>query len=180
MIAAERLRHRLPIRVVDSRLVSAALGLTVLAAADAAEQDPDDLDRVASLTLAAARRTNLFAALDTIEFLRRGGRVGRVEAVLGDALDVKPLVTLAHGVVAGAGRSLGRTAARRAVVAKAGELGGRIEAAAVVHGGAPDVDMVVEQIDAAIPEVTPLVCELGPVVGTHTGPGAIGLAYRLA
>lgn len=180
VIAAERLASRFPVRVVDSGLVSAALGLTVLAAADAAAEMPDDLDRVASRTLAATRRTNLFAALDTIEYLRRGGRVGRVEAVLGGALDVKPLITLAHGVVAGAGRTLGRAGARRAIVSKARELSDRIEAVAVVHAAAPDVDAVVAEIQEALPGLTPLVTELGPVVGTHTGPGAVGIAYRLA
>jgi DegV family protein with EDD domain len=180
VIAAERLAGSLPVRVVDSRLVSAALGLTVLAAADAADEMPADLDRVAARTMHAAKRTNLFAALDTIDYLRRGGRVGRVEAVVGGALDVKPLITLANGVVAGAGRTLGRTGAHRAIVAKARELADRIEAVAVVHAAAPDVQAVVAEIERAIPSLQPIVTELGPVVGTHTGPGAIGIAYRLS
>lgn len=179
VLAAQERAATVPIRVVDTRLVSAALGLVVMAAVELAGRPDASPASVADGARTASTRTNLFAVLDTIEFLRRGGRVGRVESVLAGLLDVKPIITLSDGTVAAAGRVLGRVGAKRAILAKVSELSSRLVDLSVVHSGAEIAGDVVAEIRAALPGFEPILVHLGPVVGTHTGPGALGIAYRL-
>ena len=177
VIAAEQIADRVPVRVVDSRAVTMALGLQVLAAADAAEAGAG-LDEVAETALGAAASANLYAALDTLEYLRRGGRIGGAQALLGSLLDVKPLITFTDGVVAAAGRVRTRRKAIAALTSRVAELAPRLRRLAVLHGDAPDV----EAFAAAVGEAgsrEPIVAQLGPVVGTHSGPGVLGVAYLL-
>lgn len=171
VIAAEQ--AEVPVKVVDSGVVSMALGLTTLAAARAADAGAD-LDQVAAVASRSAARANVFAALDTLEFLERGGRIGRVSALLGGILDIKPLITLDGGAVAAGGRARTRAKALSAV---ARHLGGRaVEDVALIHSSAGDLPLLRDALGLPGPD-TPLVAELGPVVGTHTGPGVLGVAY---
>ncbi len=177
VIAAEQWDGPVPVKVVDSRAVTMALGLVVVWAAEAAEAGAS-LEEVARGALDRASRVNLFAALDTLEYLHRGGRIGGAEALLGSLLDVKPLITFADGAVAAAGRVRTRRKAIAAICARVAELAPRLRSVAVLHGSADDV----ASFTAAVAEaggVQPWVAELGPVVGTHTGPGALGVAYLL-
>lgn len=176
VIAAEQME--LPIRVVDSQNVSMALGLQVIAAARVAAEG-GDLATVAAAAAAAVRTTNLFAALDTLDYLKRGGRVGGAQAFVGTLIDVKPLITIEHGAVAATGRVRTRSKARQAIIARAAELEPRIEDLCVLHGGAADVETFADQIRRAVPGREPILAQLGPVVGTHSGPGTLGIAYRL-
>lgn len=178
VIAAEKFAGDIPVKVVDSRSVSMGLGLQVIAAAKAALAG-DGIDEVAAAALAASASANLVAALDTIEFLRRGGRIGGAQALLANILDVKPLITFVDGVVAPAGRVRTRSKARAALVARVKEVSDRLEAIAVLHGAADGVDDLVTSI-RAVSGKEPIVAELGPVVGTHAGPGTVGIAYLLA
>ncbi|MGH8874267.1 MAG: DegV family protein [Acidimicrobiia bacterium] len=178
VIAAERLADRFPVRVVDSRGVSMAMGLQVLEAAEQAAQGVD-LDQVASTAQVAAARTNLYAALHTLEYLKRGGRIGGAQALLGGILKVKPLITFRDGVVAAAGRVRTRAKAIGALVDRARELQPRLRWLAVVHGQATDLDLLLDPVSELVPAERLVVAELGPVVGTHTGPGALGIAYLL-
>jgi DegV family protein with EDD domain len=172
VIAAEQ--ASIPVKVADSQVVSMALGLRVMAAV-AAVAAGADLDTLAEAE--TGRRSNVYAALDTLEFLRRGGRVGGAAALIGGLLDLKPIIEFSDGAVAAAGRVRTRAKALKAVVDRAASLAPRIESLAVIHGNAPDVGRLVESLAEALPGVTPTVAQLGPVVGTHSGPGAIGIAY---
>ncbi len=178
VIAAEQWAVSVPVKVVDSRAVTMALGLQVLEAAEAAAAGAD-IDEVANAALAATSRTNIFAALDTLEYLHRGGRIGGAQALLGSLLDVKPLITFADGAVAAAGRVRTRRKAIGAICARVSELAPRLRTLAVLHGSATDVDSFVAAVRTAAGGLEPLVAQLGPVVGTHTGPGALGVAYLL-
>ncbi len=169
LLAAEQVP--VPAKVIDSRVVSMALGLATLAAADIADAG-GSLDEVAAAGHAASRKANVFAALDTLTYLERGGRIGRVSALLGGLLDIKPIITLNDGVVAAGGRARTRN---KAVAAVASHLASKdLARLALVHSGGVGVG------DLAASLITPaatIVAELGPVVGTHTGPGVIGAAY---
>lgn len=175
VIAAENVSSRIPVRVVDSRTVSMALGLTVMAAAEAAAAGAD-LSAVAAAATDASDRVNIVVALDTLEFLKRGGRVGGAQALIGGLLDVKPLITVEDGVVAAAGRVRTRSKARAAIVelAAANSDASRM---AVIHGSADDIEEVSTTIRDIVGDQV-FVAELGPVVGTHAGPGTIGVAYQ--
>ena len=166
-----------PVKVMDSRTTTVQLALQVLAGVDASEAG-GTLDDVVRTVEQARDHTKIVAALDTLEFLKRGGRIGGAAAFVGGLLDLKPLITFEDGVVAAAGRVRTRSKALTALIDRVADVAETIESLAVVHGSAPDVETVVERLQRTLPNVTPLVAELGAVVGTHAGPGTIGVAYR--
>lgn len=175
-LAAEQFVSGIPVRVVDSRLVSGALGLTVIEAAHAAAAGKT-IDEVEALALDAAARTNLFAGLDTLEYLKRGGRIGAAQAFFGTLLDVKPIITFKDGAVHPGGRVRSHKKAVAAILAHVDALG---EAeVGVVHSDPEDLDGFIEAL-AERGHVDPPVFRLGPVVGTHGGPGVLGVVYRTA
>jgi len=133
---------------------------------------------VAAAALVARDRTNFVAALDTLEYLQRGGRIGTTRAFLGGLLNIKPLLTMENGVVAAVGRVRTRSKARATLVERAGMLGSDVQELAILTGDSPDVEDFRQQLSTVIP--THLISEIGPVVGTHTGPEVLGIAYRLS
>ena len=175
VIAAEQTTS-VPVQVVDSRNVSMALGFQVLEAARAAAQG-DNLEKVAAAANAARLETNFVAALDTLDYLQRGGRIGSAQAFLGGLLNIKPLITMEDGVVAALGRVRTRSRAVAALVERAAALGPAVAEVAILTSDPAGVEEFRQQLSAVIP--THLVAGVGPVVGTHTGPGLLGFAYRL-
>ncbi|HEX6988410.1 MAG TPA: DegV family protein [Bacillota bacterium] len=168
------------IRLVDSRLVSACLGQVVVACAEAARAGAS-ADETVALAESLCRRTNLFGAIDTLEYLERGGRIGRAQALLGSLLNMKPIVTLSGGVVAPAGRVRGKSRVIPELVRLFTEaVAGRTADVTLVYGARPDG---VDELERAL-QATGCVGELsrtqlGPVVGTHAGPGVLGLAFTI-
>ena len=170
-----------PVHVVDSRSMGMAMGYAVLAAAEAAAAG-QGAEAVAATALSRAQSTNVWFCVDTLEHLRRGGRIGTASALLGSALAIKPLLALEDGHIALAEKV--RTSAR--ALSRMEDLA---VGAAEQAGGAGCVDLAVHHIDAAsrsqeladrlherLPgAATPLVVELGAVVGAHVGPGTLGV-----
>jgi len=175
-LAADQLRSGIPVRVIDSRLVSAALGLVVLAAARAAEAG-GTIDVVEATAREAVASSNLFAALDTLEYLKRGGRIGSTAAFFGNLLDMKPLITFEEGVVSAGGRVRTRRKAIKAVLDHLESLESVAEVG-VIHSNPPDLDEFLGALRERGHD-DPLVARLGPVVGAHAGPRVIGIVYRL-
>ena len=174
VIAAENLPE-LPVKVIDSRTVSMALGLAAMAGAEVAAEGAD-IEAVVAATRESAGAMRIVAALDTLEFLRRGGRVGNTQALIGGMLDVKPIITVEDGVVAAAGRVRTRSKARTNIVERA--LANSASPRMAVFGGrADDFDELVSTIRTAVGDHI-VIAELGPVVGTHAGPGTVGVAYQ--
>ncbi len=175
--AAEEFRGGIPIRVVDSALASTALGLVAIEAAELAATGVG-IDPVEEIAVAAAAATHLFATLDTIEFLHRGGRLGRAQALLGNLLDLKPLISFDEGALEAAGKVRTRRKALAAVTDHLAELGDRVRRFAIVHSDPADLDEFLTAI-RAVRDEEPLVTRVGPVVGTNAGPGMAGVVYRL-
>ncbi|MFT7501926.1 MAG: DegV family protein with EDD domain [Gammaproteobacteria bacterium] len=164
------------VRVVDSRTVTLGLGTIALACARAG-RDGGSIDEVETLATDLAQRTRVFAALDTLENLKKGGRVGNAKAMLATALSIKPIIEIADGVVEEAGKQRTRSKALKYLVDKVKSFDGRIENLAVLHADCSDVDMFVEMLtphyDGDI-----VIGEIGPVIGTHGGQGTIGVAFH--
>jgi DegV family protein with EDD domain len=177
VLAAEQFVGGVPIRVVDSALVTAALGLVAIEAAELAATGVG-IDAVEERARTAAAAANVYATLDTLEFLRRGGRIGGAQAFLGNLLDVKPIITFHEGAVEAAGRVRTRRKALAAVADHLAGLGDRVERFGVIHSDPADLDEFLAAI-RAVRDEDPLVVRLGPVVGTHAGPGVAGVVYRL-
>ncbi|MBT8215597.1 MAG: DegV family protein, partial [Acidimicrobiia bacterium] len=162
----------LPVRVIDSRTASIPLGLTAIAAADASRLGAslDDVEQAV-----ARAHPDLLATLDTLEYLQKGGRIGAAQAFFGGLLNVKPLITFTDGAVAAAGRVRTRRKALAALLDWISEQE-TMTRLGVVHGNAPDIDDFLYQVRERAPEIEPLVALAGPVIGTHAGPGVVGIA----
>jgi DegV family protein with EDD domain len=165
------------VRVVDSRSVGMGMGFAVLAGAEAAQAgaDADAVVDAVQRTLAA---TQAFFYVDTLEFLRRGGRIGAAQALLGSALAVKPLLCLRDGRIEPLERV--RTSAR--AMARLQEIavdaaGDEPVAVAIHHlAAATRADELAQALDLRLPKLDELVMtEVGAVVGAHTGPGMLAV-----
>lgn len=171
-----------PVHVVDSRSLAMGLGLTVLAAARAAA-DGLGGEAVAQVAREHADRVRMWFYVDTLEHLRRGGRIGAAQALLGSALAVKPLLELVDGSVEPFERvrTAGRALARLAEVAAAATDGAPVEV--VVHhlANRERADELAALVGAALPAAGAIpVLEVGAVVGAHVGPGTVGLVVAPA
>lgn len=175
-VGAKALEGEIPIEVVDSETASLALGnlavAAVRAAADGADV-PTILERVVDLR----SRTELFGTLDTLENLKKGGRIGGAQALLGSMLSIKPIVTVEDGEVHPAARVRTRSKALRWLVDRVKEEG-TVENLAVLHGDAPDIDVLLEMFEPLYPPEQTVVSQVGPVIGTHAGPRVIGVTYH--
>jgi DegV family protein with EDD domain len=175
---AEETNGALKVEVIDSTSVSLGQGLLVLGAAQQAEAGKS-LAQVVAYVTGAAPRTKVFGVLDTLENLKKGGRIGGAQALLGSVLAIKPVIEVRDGVVheeskqRTRGRSLHYLA--RKVTEAAGA--GKVEELAIMHGDAPDIDTFVEMVAPAVPRDQMLVGLVGAVIGTHGGPGVVGVAW---
>jgi DegV family protein with EDD domain len=177
LAAAEVLGEGIDVRVVDAGTIAMGLGFAVIAAAEAATGGAD-LDTVVATAEAAAAGTTTLFYVDTLEHLRRGGRIGAAAALFGTALAVKPLLHVVDGRIAPLEKV--RTASKALA---------RLEAIAVGVAGDDSVDIAVHHLAAADKAAaladrlrervhglrSIYVSEVGAVVGAHVGPGLLGV-----
>lgn len=176
--AAASMGGELPVRVVDSMSVTMGEGLGVLAGIEAAE-DGAGIEDVEKAVASALAKTRVFGALDTLDNLRKGGRVGGAQALIGSLLSVKPVIEVRDGVVEPESRQRTRSRSLEYLVGKVRQAG-EIKRLAVVHAAAPDVDDFVGMLSELYPREEIIVTYIGPVIGTHAGPRSIGVCYQLA
>ena len=164
-----------PVRVVDTRSLTMGQGLIVIAAAEEAAAGAD-LDTLVASTLDRIGRVRVYGVLGGLDFLQRGGRIGGAQALLGSLLSIKPVIQVKDGVVAEESKQRTRSRALAYLAAKvAGDT--PLERLAVADGACDDITDVLTQI-SAIEVDHPLVSvQLGPVVGSHTGPNTVGVCY---
>ena len=176
--AAQLVATDLPVHVVDSRSITAGLGTLVLKAADAAAAGAT-ADDVLALVDDLRSRQHVFGTLDTLENLKKGGRIGGAQALLGSMLSIKPLLDLSGGVVAEAGKTRTRKKAfawlRETLLSHA-----PFENLSVVHGCAPDIDEFLDLLRDDLDLSTVRVGTIGAVIGTHGGPRVVGIAFHRA
>lgn len=174
--AAAELGGQRQVQVVDSLSTCGGLAVVVLAAQAAADAGAD-VDQVAQRARDAIEASEVWFSLDTLEFVQRGGRIGRAQAWIGSALSVKPILSFADGTLQPVERV--RTS-RRALERMLDYLRARNEDGAtawfVQHAQAPDVAARVAEGGREIFGNEPLfITELGPVLGTYAGPGMLGI-----
>lgn len=174
-VAAKAVSDAVPVEVIDSLSVSLGLGQLAITAAELAAGGAD-LAAVTRAVTQARDRTRLFGSLGTLEFLKRGGRIGNARALLGTVLAIKPVVEVRDGVVEEAGRVRTRSKALKVLADKVLEQ--PVRAVSVLHGQATDVDELLDLIEPAVPRNEVVVGVVGPVIGTHTGPGVIGVTFQ--
>lgn len=174
ILAAEQVD--VDVRVVDSRTVSLGIGTIALACARAAAAGAS-IDEVEGLARDLVGRTRVVGALDTLENLKKGGRIGNARALLGTALSIKPIIEVRDGRVEQAGKQRTRTKALALLVDRVRDDAGHISDLAVLHADCSDVDEFVDTLQPLY-EGEIVVGEIGPVIGTHAGRGTIGVAYQ--
>ncbi len=168
------------IQVIDTRTVSLAAGFLVLEAAALAAQGRSAAEVVAAVG-ALLPGSGGVAAVDTLRYLERGGRISRVQAVVGSVLSVKPVVGLEQD---GAVVQLCRVRSRGQARARLLELlaaRGPLRRCGVIHVGAPDAAAGFQaEVAARYPRLEVLCQHLSPVLATHTGPGLLGCCWLVA
>jgi DegV family protein with EDD domain len=175
VLGAEALSDGLVVRVVDTKAVSMAEGLLVIDVAEMAAAGAD-LDQLVAHAESLVSKVGVVAMLDTLEHLIKGGRVGGARALLGQVLSIKPLLELKDGVVAEAGRQRTRSKALVAI-ADVAKSHAPLKRLALVHGASSEVANLEALVKDVLTESAIIVTDMGPVVGTHGGPGIIGLCW---
>ena len=170
--AAERFSGR--VRTFDSQQLTLGLGFQVLEGAIAA-QAGSSIDGVLQVVERARTKVEVLAMINSMEYLRRSGRVSWVQAGVSDVLQIKVLLNLEDGEV----KSLGRTRTRRNALKQLKEISrswGVLERLAVVHTGIPEEskELAQELQDLSATEV--MVVDVTTIIGAHVGPGSLGLA----
>ena len=163
------------VEVVNSRSACAGQGMIVLATA-AAARGGADVHQVVDRAGAAIRSARIWFAVDTLEYLRRGGRIGSAQAWVGGALKIKPIMTFDDGIMPIERVRTEKRAFERMVEYMRDRKADGATAWVVQHTQAPEVAERLVERGREIFENEPLLCsEIGPVIGTHAGPGLIGV-----
>lgn len=176
-VAADAVADVIPVRVVDSKQVSGALGLIVIEAAKLSANGKN-IDDVAGYAEDAAARTKLYATFDTLDNLRKGGRIGRAQAFFGTVLSMKPVIELIDGVVEPESRQRTRTRSLRHLADKVRDAG-KVDHLVLLHADAPDFEDLLSMLTAYVPRDQILVSKVGAVIGTHSGPRAMAVAFQV-
>jgi len=169
------MKRKCRVEVIDSRWSTMAEGFIVMQAAKAAQAEAN-LDEVIEVTRKTIPRVDLLSTFDTLEYLKRGGRIGKAQAFLGSILKVNPLITLRDGVVEPAGRTRSRAKAIERLYEFAMSYS-HIEEMAVEDTACPkEAEALVERLSAKFPKERIYRSKMTPAIGTHTGPGLLLVA----
>ena len=168
------------VELVDSQQASCGLGLIAITAAHAA-RDGASVGEVAEVAKGAVKRAETFLLLDTLEYVERGGRIGKAQALVGSLLRIKPMLILRDGVV----HELGKARTFSKGVAKLQESArefGPLELISVFYTTDPNIaHEIVNHLQDIVPAgIDPFVTRAGPTIGTHAGPGAVGIGLLKA
>jgi len=168
-----------PIEIVDSNTTAMAMGFHLLTVARAIKQGAS-LPECVALAQKASGQTGVFFAVDTLEFLHRGGRIGGASRFLGTVLNFKPILELRDGKVEAVERVRTRRKSLSRIVELAIEqIGGRTPVRlASLHANAPeDAQIVLNEATEKLNPIETYLSEVSPVIGANAGPGVIGLVY---
>lgn len=176
--AADSVSDRIAVSVVDSLTLTMGQGLLVLAAADEAETGKS-LDEITAVVEELKGRTRVYGVVESLDYLRRGGRIGGAAHLVGSLLSIKPVIEVREGVVEVESKQRTRQRSLHYLVSKVLEAG-PLERLGVANGAASDIDELLDALRAATPVHEMVLTDLGPVIGSHSGPGTIGVCFQTA
>lgn len=177
---ASAVEGQIEVAVVDSRSATMGEGMAVLEAARLASEGAT-LGEICDAVRDQLARTTIYGTLDTLDYLRRGGRIGAAQAAFGSLLSIKPVIELRDGVVVGESRQRTRARSLRYLAEKVAALG-PLHRLAIVHAaaGKDDLALLLELLAPVQVAEETTVGYIGPVIGAHTGPGTIGACAERA
>ncbi len=165
-----------PVRIVDSRSASMGQGITVIAIAKLAATGAS-LDELEAATIDLASRTRVFGALDTLENLKKGGRISGAKAFVASALSIKPIIEIRDGTLQEGGKERTRSKALAFLVDKV-RSAGEITDLAVLHAQCSDIAPFLAKLQEIYHQEI-IVSDIGSVIGSHTGVGTVGVTYHV-
>jgi DegV family protein with EDD domain len=167
------------IKVVDTLQASLALGLIAVAAAKVA-QNGGSLSEVVAEAQSATQRASFFGLVETLEYLEKGGRIGKAQALVGSLLRIKPILTLHEGVAHPVEKVRTRTKGLERLAAITANLA-PLEAVGIMSSDvAEDTTLIANAMAQHVPKANLVVSRFGPVLGTYLGPGSLGVAVLRA
>jgi DegV family protein with EDD domain len=171
------MRKRCPVEVIDSKMGAMAEGLVVMQAARAAQAGAN-LSEVVDAAHNAISKVTLVGILETLEYLKRGGRIGKAQALIGSILNVNPVITLKNGVVEPAGRTRTRGTAIERLYQFATSYSA-IDEMAVEDAACPvEAEELVKRLSHCVPGERIFRSTATPAIGSHTGPGLLVVSIR--
>ncbi len=175
-LASRALGDELNIEVIDSRLATFAMGNLAIASSIEAKKGTNAED-IAALVRSRIPYIHAYGALDTLDNLRKGGRIGKAAALFGSLLSFKPIISVHDGVIEADSKQRTRGKALNYLVEKV-ESYGAITDLTIIHANAPDVAEFADRLKSATGIGDLIVAKIGPVIGTHAGPRTMGITFR--
>jgi fatty acid kinase fatty acid binding subunit len=172
----ESVRH-IPVEVIDSKSISVGMSHAIMQAAEEARRGLG-LEEIKAHALDQLARTHILAVLDTLEYVKRGGRIGGARALLGNMLSVKPIITLKDGEVVPVEQPRTRSKAYARIAQLLAEKG-KVEYVSIAEASEDVGQQLAEAIKSTYRGDIPIY-RLGASLGTHTGPGTAAIAYVIA
>jgi DegV family protein with EDD domain len=177
LMARNALNRRLPIAVLDARSASMGIGYPVLRAATLARAGRS-LAEIEVAVRQVIDDCHVFFLVDTLEYLRRGGRIGRAAEIVGSVLQLKPILRLEEGIVVPYSRTRTRVRAMASMVGLVRELPRIGDLSILSAAGTTDVDRLADMVADFYPRKQIIFTELSPVLAAHVGPGGLGIVVH--
>lgn len=177
LLAKQLVEKKCHIEVVDSQSISMSYGLLAMAAAREAHAGAS-LSQVVESVRRSIQRIHILFLVDTLKYVVRGGRIGKAQGMLGTVLGVRPLLTMRDGDLSISGIARTRLKAVQRLYDFAGGFPGLKEAAVSYTTNRDEAEALAKRLEAASPQAPVYVTRVGPALGTHAGPGAMGVVVR--
>ena len=177
LLGKQLVEKKCHIEVVDSQAISMSYGLLAMAAAREARAGAS-LSQVVESVRRSIQRIHILFLVDTLKYVVRGGRIGKAQGMLGTVLGVRPLLTMRDGDLSISGIARTRLKAVQRLYDFAGGFPGLKEAAVSYTTNRDEAEALAKRLEAASPQAPVYVTRVGPALGTHAGPGAMGVVVR--
>ncbi|MGI6226387.1 MAG: DegV family protein [Peptococcales bacterium] len=179
LIAKNMLESKVNVKVIDSQLVSMGLGLIVINAARAIKAGKNSED-VCTLISEIQQKMNTYFVVDTLEFLQKGGRIGKASSLVGTLLNIKPILTITSGEAHPYEKIRGKGKALQRIIEITNQNVDREKIqCAITHSNSLDIALKLhEKIQSQLNFTEIFISDIGAVVGTHVGPGTVAFMYH--